>query len=74
MPSMRGRTAAAPAVPLRLGLPYLVLLLLVLADVLTGPSEPVAASFGAASLVAAVVGGPRPTCGRRPSSAWSRCS
>lgn len=48
---------------LRMALPYLVLLVLVAAEGLTGRDEPLAGTFGVAALVAAVLGGPRATAG-----------
>lgn len=47
----------------RIVLPYLVLLLLVVVDGLTGRDEPLAGTFGVATLVAAGLSGPRATAG-----------
>lgn len=61
MPSTRRSDVLAPAAALRVGLPYLVLLLLVAVDWTTGPDEAFAGTFGIAPLVAAVLSGPRVT-------------
>lgn len=46
---------------LRAALPFLVLLVLVMAEGVTGRDEPLAGTLGVATLVAAVLGGPRST-------------